>query len=282
MTVCEASAITRLFPIHLRADLCYNACMSLVVIQSARPALGIVLGSGLGSVAEALEIEAVLAYSDVPGLPVSKVPGHAGRFVLARPGGVPVVIAQGRSHLYEGLSAKEVTAQVRFFHEIGVKTVMLTNAAGAINSTFAVGEMMLITDHINLTGTTPLLGGPHFHDMTEVYSAAKRSRVKDIAAANQIPLHEGVYASLLGPQYETPAEIRMLRTIGADAVGMSTVLEAIQARALKMEVIGLSTLTNWAAGLSTATLDHHEVMETGRSVANQLTTLIKGLVQEAG
>ena len=256
--------------------------MSLEVIQSARPALGIVLGSGLGSVAEALGIEAVLAYSDVPGLPVSKVPGHAGRFVLARPGGVPVIIAQGRSHLYEGLSAKEVTAHVRFFHEIGVRTVMLTNAAGAINSTFAVGEMMLITDHINLTGTTPLLGGPHFHDMTEVYSAALREKLVQIAHENGIPLHQGVYASLLGPQYETPAEIRMLRTIGADAVGMSTVLEAIQARALKMEVIGLSTLTNWAAGLSTATLDHHEVMETGRSVANQLATLIKGLVQEAG
>ena len=249
-------------------------------ITAFAPQLGVVLGSGLGEVADALGIEDALPYAEVPGLPVSKVKGHAGRFALVKPGGVPVIIAQGRSHLYEGLTAHEVTAQIRFMHSIGVKTVLLTNAAGAINASFAVGEMMLITDHLNLSGTTPLLGGPHFHDMTEVYTQRWRAKVKSAAVAHAMPLHEGVYASLLGPQYETPAEVRMLRTLGADAVGMSTVLEAIQARALGMEVIGLSTLTNWAAGLTNATLNHQEVVDTGRQVATQLAQVIRELAAE--
>jgi purine-nucleoside phosphorylase len=249
-------------------------------IAAATPPFGVVLGSGLGDVANALGIEDVLPYSEVPGLPVSKVKGHAGRFALVKSGGVPVIIAQGRSHLYEGLSAHEVTAQIRFMKSVGVKTVLLTNAAGAINAGFAVGEMMLINDHLNLSGTTPLLGKPHFHDMTAVYTLRWRDRVKVAAAALAIPLHEGVYASLLGPQYETPAEVRMLRTLGADAVGMSTVLEAIQARALGMEVIGLSTLTNWAAGLTNATLNHQEVVDTGKLVATQLAQIIRALAAE--
>ena len=253
--------------------------MSLSVIQSATPRLGVILGSGLGAVAEALGMEAQVSYAEVPGLHASTVPGHAGRFVLVRPGGVPVLIAQGRSHLYEGLTAAQVTAQVRVMHGLGVRTLVLSNAAGAINNSFRVGELMLLSDHLNLTGTSPLLGGPNFKDMTEVYSKRLRAALQGIAQVEGIPLHEGVYAGLLGPQYETPAEIRMLRTLGADAVGMSTVLEAIQANALGMEVAGISTLTNWAAGLGDGALSHEEVMATGRTVIGQMTALVRGLVR---
>ncbi len=224
-------------------------------------------------------MEAAVPYTEVPGLHASTVPGHAGRFVLSRVDGVPLVIAQGRSHLYEGLSAYQVTAQVRFLHSIGVTTLLLTNAAGAIHASYAVGHLMMLADHLNLTGTTPLLGGPSFHDMTEVYSRRLRGVLRTTAEAAGVPLHEGVYAGLLGPQYETPAEVRMLRTLGADAVGMSTVLEAIQARALGMEVAGISTLTNWAAGIGGSALDHHEVIDIGKSAATHLEVLIRGLVK---
>jgi purine-nucleoside phosphorylase len=251
--------------------------MSLSAIQGAAPRIGVVLGSGLGAVAEALGMEAEVSYGEVPGLHVSTVPGHAGRFVLVKPNGVPVLIAQGRSHLYEGLPAAQVTAQVRVMHGLGVRTLLLSNAAGAINNSFRVGELMLLSDHLNLTGTSPLLGGPNFKDMTEVYSKRLRATLHRIAKAEDIPLHEGVYAGLLGPQYETPAEIRMLRTLGADAVGMSTVLEAIQANALGMQVVGVSTLTNWAAGLGDGVLSHEEVMATGKSVIGQMTALVRGL-----
>ena len=251
--------------------------MSLDLLRAANPRFAMVLGSGLGAVADALGIEAEVPYQQVPGLLASTVPGHAGRLVLVRPEGIPMLIAQGRSHLYEGLSAAQVTAQVRVLHDLGVRTLMLTNAAGAVNTSFGVGELMAISDHLNLTGTTPLLGGPHFKDMTEVYSKRWREAMKQIAAHAGFPFHEGVYAGLLGPHYETPAEVRMLRVLGADAVGMSTVLEAIQARALDMEVIGVSTLTNWAAGITQDALSHEEVMVAGRSVVGQMTTLVRGI-----
>jgi purine-nucleoside phosphorylase len=253
--------------------------MSLSAFHSAAPKVGVILGSGLGTVAEALGIEATVSYAAVPGLRASTVPGHVGRFVLARLNGQAIVIAQGRSHLYEGLTAVEVTAHVRCLHEMGVQTLLLTNAAGAINASFEVGHLMLLSDHLNLTGTSPLLGGPNFRDMTEVYSLRLRECLMETAEREDLPLHEGVYAGLLGPQYETPAEVRMLGVLGADAVGMSTVLEAIQARALGMEVAGISTLTNWAAGLGGSTLDHHEVIEIGRQAANHLQLLIQGLVK---
>jgi purine-nucleoside phosphorylase len=249
--------------------------MSLALIQFARPETAIVLGSGLGSVVDDFGVEAEVAFADAPGLSASTVPGHAGRFVLCRISGKLVLIAQGRRHLYEGLGAHEVTASIRFMHELGVKRVVLTNAAGAIKDSMAVGELMLITDHLNLQGATPLLGGPHFHDMSEVYSAAWRARFIAAAAQLQMPLHQGVYAALPGPQYETPAEIRMLRTLGADAVGMSTVPEAIQARALGMEVVGVSMLTNWAAGLKPQTLDHSEVVAVGKQASVQLAALLR-------
>ena len=249
--------------------------MSLALIQFARPETAIVLGSGLGGVVDDFGVETEVSFADAPGLSASTVPGHAGRFVLCRISGKLVLIAQGRRHLYEGLSAHEVTSGIRFMHELGVKRVVLTNAAGAIKDSMAVGELMLITDHLNLQGTTPLLGGPHFHDMSEVYSATWRASFISAAAKLHMPLHEGVYAALLGPQYETPAEIRMLRTLGADAVGMSTVPEAIQARALGMEVAGVSMLTNWAAGLKPQTLDHSEVVAVGKLAAVQLATLLR-------
>lgn len=248
--------------------------MSLEIILNSRPSIAIVLGSGLGAVAESLGIEAEASYAQVPDLPASKVPGHAGRFVLVRIGGQPVLIAQGRSHLYEGHSAHAITAGVRFMAGLGVKTLVLTNAAGTLNPQFAPGELMLLSDHINLLGTTPLLGGAHFYDMSQVYSVLLRDAFKAAARELALPLHEGVYAAMLGPQYETPAEIRMLRTLGADAVGMSTVPEAIQARALGLDVLGLSILTNWAAGLGQTSLNHAEVVETGRSVIADVTRLL--------
>ncbi|MFO1438058.1 MAG: purine-nucleoside phosphorylase [Verrucomicrobiaceae bacterium] len=247
----------------------------LRAIQEARPETAIVLGSGLGAVAEAFGIECEVPYDQVPGLSASTVPGHAGRFVLGRQNGSPILLAQGRRHLYEGLSAHEVTASIRFMHEIGVRRVVLTNAAGAIHDSFQVGGLMLITDHLNLQGTTPLLGGPHFHDMSEVYSLTLRERMLTAARGLSLTLHQGVYAALLGPQYETPAEIRMLRTLGADAVGMSTVPEAIQARALGMEVAGISMLTNWAAGLKPQTLHHAEVVEVGKAASSDLAKLLQ-------
>lgn len=251
--------------------------MSLIALQNARPETAFVLGSGLGGVAEAFGVECEVPYSEVPGLSASTVPGHAGRFVLARHRDKPILIAQGRRHLYEGLSAVEVTAGIRFMHGLGVKRVVLTNAAGAIDEHFHVGGLMLITDHINLQGTTPLLGGPHFHDMSEVYSRAWAEKIHAAAVEIGMKLHAGVYAALLGPQYETPAEIRMLHSLGADAVGMSTVPEAIQARALGMEVAGISMLTNWAAGLRPQTLHHAEVVEVGKTASLYLARLLKAV-----
>jgi purine-nucleoside phosphorylase len=238
------------------------------------PEWGIVLGSGMGLLVENLEIEDELDYRAVPGIPHSSVPGHQGRFLLGRLAGRRIVAAQGRTHLYEGRSVQEVTAGVRFMAALGVRRLILTNAAGSLNAGFHPGSWMMISDHLNLTGTSPLMGGPHFVDMTEVYSRSLRERFADAARAEGLPLGEGVYAGLLGPQYETPAEVRMLGLLGADAVGMSTVLESIQARALGLEVAGFSCLTNWAAGLGIAPLSHSEVLETGRAAAEVLVRLL--------
>ncbi len=242
--------------------------------------LAIVLGSGLGPFAESLEHELVVHYGDVPDLPVSRVPGHAGRFILARLAGRPLLIAQGRVHLYEGWDAKDVTQAVRLMHQIGVETLILTNAAGTVNPGFPPGDWMMLNDHINLTGHSPLHGGAHFFDMSEVYDRSLRSVFHDTAATLGIRLHEGVYAAMPGPQYETPAEIRMLKILGADAVGMSTVPEAIQARALGLRVAAFSCLTNWGSGLSPDTLSHEEVTETGRHAAGTLVRLLHAVLPE--
>jgi purine-nucleoside phosphorylase len=239
-----------------------------------RPKAALVLGSGLGGFADSCGKLFEVSYADVPGLPESKVPGHAGKYVGAELGGVPLLLAMGRVHYYEGNSAAQVAAHVRLMATLGPELLVLTNAAGTLNANFAPGGWMMISDHLNLTAVSPLAGGPNFHDMSEVYHAGWRGIFRGQAAELGMPLHEGVYACVPGPQYETPAEVRMLRTLGADAVGMSTVFEAIQARALGLNVAAFSCLTNWAAGVTDQPLSHDEVMETGRGAAAELSRLL--------
>ncbi len=236
--------------------------------------IGIVLGSGLGPLADRVAVERVAGFVE-EGLPASTVKGHAGRFLFGSLAGRPAVVMQGRVHLYEGHDARALTAGVRWMHARGVRHLILTNAAGTLDPAMSPGTWMMLSDHLNLTGTSPLEGGPNFVDMTEVYDGSAREGFRALAAKQGISLHEGVYAGLRGPQYETPAEIRMLRVLGADAVGMSTVLEALQARALGMKVTAFSCLTNWAAGLSPATLDHAEVIETGAAAAASMMDLLE-------
>lgn len=242
--------------------------------QTLQPKWGIVLGSGLGGFVEELRQGAIVPYAELEGLPVSRVPGHAGQFVFGSLGTTPVVVAQGRVHLYEGWSASEVTAAVRWMAERGVQHLVLTNAAGSLNPAFPPGSWMMLRDHLNLTGTSPLFGSPHFVDMSEVYSQRLRQRFAKAASVAGCVLHQGVYAGLPGPEYETPAEVRMLRTLGADAVGMSTVLEAIHAHALGIEVAAFSCLTNWAAGLSDTALTHGDVLNVGARSADDLGRLL--------
>jgi purine-nucleoside phosphorylase len=242
-------------------------------LRGFAPEWGLVLGSGLGAFVDGIDVLDTVPFANVPGLPTSAVPGHAGRFVLGRIGDRRLLIAQGRVHLYEGRTAREVTAFVRLMAMVGARRLILTNAAGTLNREFAPGTWMMLRDHLNLTGTSPLLGGPNFIDMSEVYSEKWRAHFAAAARELAMPLSEGVYAGLLGPQYETPAEIRMLRALGADAVGMSTVLEAIQARALGIEVAAFSCLTNWAAGMQAA-LSHEEVLATGARAGAVLARLL--------
>lgn len=234
--------------------------------------VGIVLGSGLNALVP--ESAESVAYSGFPELPKPSAPGHAGRFVLGKIGNTRVIFAQGRVHLYEGYSARQVSAGIRTLATAGIKRLILTNAAGVANESFSPGAWMIITDQLNLTGTTPLLGSPEFIDMTETYSKKWRTEFTRAAKVQNITLHEGVYAGCLGPQYETPAEVRMLRQLGADAIGMSTVLEAIQARALGLEVAGFSCLTNWAAGIGHGSLSHTEVLKTGKAAAKTFSRLL--------
>lgn len=233
---------------------------------------GIVLGSGLGPLAEAVEISREVSFSEA-GLPASSVPGHAGKFIFGKIGSTPVVLMKGRVHLYEGHGPRLVTAGVRWMAEQGIGKLILTNAAGTLHPSFPPGSWMMLSDHLNLTGTSPLEGAD-FIDMSVAYDAAWRDEFRTAAVASGVTLHEGVYAGLRGPQYETPAEIRMLRAIGADAVGMSTVLETIQARSLGIPVVAFSCLTNWAAGITPAALDHHEVLETGKQAASVMIQLL--------
>ncbi len=244
-------------------------------LREWRAEKAIILGSGLNALVRDATPDQTICYSEFSEIPRPSVPGHAGRFVLAQLDKTPVIFAQGRIHLYEGRTAREVTAGVRVLAAAGVKQLIVTNAAGSANQEFAPGSWMMISDHINLTGTTPLLGEPNFVDMTEAYSSPWRTRFRDAARNTGIKLHEGVYAGLLGPQYETPAEVRMLRSLGADAIGMSTVLEVIQARALGIEVAGFSCLTNWAAGMGTGKLSHEEVLETGKASAQAFGCLLE-------
>jgi purine-nucleoside phosphorylase len=249
-------------------------------LTAYRPEVGIVLGSGLGGFADQCDAR-ITEFSFVEvGLPPVTVAGHKGRFILAELAGQAVLLMQGRLHLYEGRSAIEVASGVKWLAAQGVRTLVLTNAAGCLNPNFLPGEWMMIADQLNLTGTTPLIGGPHFHDMSEIYSVRLCRMFHALAAERGAVLREGIYAGMLGPQYESPAEVRMLRTLGADAVGMSTVLEAIQARALGLEVAGFSCLTNWATGLTKRPIDHSEVIEVGHQAASRLATLLVAWVRE--
>ena len=242
----------------------------------------IVLGSGLNSLADGPKVLGRIAYSEFAELPPSTVPGHSGEFIIATLSGRPVVYAKGRIHLYEGHSARTVTTGIRLLASVAINRVILTNAAGTANPDFAPGSWMMIRDHLNLTGTSPLLGAPQFIDMSDCYSPSWRRRFSDAAVAIGVALNEGVYAGLLGPQYETPAEVTMLRRLGADAIGMSTVLEAIQARALGLEVAGFSCLTNWAAGIGQETLSHGDVLTTGKAAADDFERLLTQALGTAG
>ena len=235
----------------------------------------IILGSGLNSLVADPPKDQIVPYADFSEIPQPSVPGHLGRFVLGEFEKTKIIFAQGRVHLYEGHSARDVTSIVRVLSEAGIKQLIVTNAAGALNPKFKPGEWMMITDHINLTGTSPLLGSANFIDLTEAYSPRLREKFRAAAKKIDIVLHEGVYAGSMGPQYETPAEVRMFQKLGADAVGMSTVLEVIQARALGLEVAGFSCLTNLAAGLSKEKLSHGEVLEVGNKAATDFARLLQ-------
>jgi purine-nucleoside phosphorylase len=249
------------------------------------PRVGLVLGSGLGAFAERLRNRRVIPFREIPHFPVSTgVVGHAGELVLGVVGRTPVVVMSGRVHFYEGRPMSDVVFPARVLARLGVGAVVLTNAAGGVRRTFKPGDLMLITDHINAFGTNPLIGpnddsiGPRFPDMSRVYDAELRKLAKETARSLRIPLREGVYLGNSGPSYETPAEIRAYRSIGADAVGMSTVPEAIALNHAGVRVIGISTITNMAAGILAKPLDHSEVLATTKKVGDRFVRLLTALV----
>src|SRR5437762_994572 len=248
------------------------------------PEIAIVLGSGLGDFADTLEDAVSMPYGDLPHWPASRVIGHEGRLVVGTTRGRTIAALAGRCHGYEGHDLRTVTFAVRALGLLGVKTLLLTNAAGGVNTGFSQGALMVIDDHINLMGANPLVGvnddrfGPRFPDMSEVYSSQLRRIADETARAMGQTLPHGVYVALLGPSYETPAEIRYLRVIGADAVGMSTVPEAIAARHMGMDVLGISCITNMAAGVLPKPLDHSEVMETARRIRGQFIALLEAII----
>jgi purine-nucleoside phosphorylase len=265
-------------------DTVHTAAETVRARVGAKPSIAIVLGSGLGEFAGSLGGAVSIPYGDIPNWPVPHVPGHEGRLVVGTSRGTPIAALAGRCHLYEGHDARTVTFAVRVLGLLGVRTLILTNAAGGVNTGFAQGALMAMDDHINLTGHNPLVGanddrfGARFPDMSEVYSKRLRRLADESARTAGLTLAHGVYAALLGPSYETPAEIRYLRTIGADAVGMSTALEAIAARHMGLEVLGLSCITNMAAGVLPQALDHAEVMNTARRVRGQFVALLEGII----
>jgi len=248
------------------------------------PRVAIVLGSGLGGLADEFQDATAIPYEEIPGFAKSTAEGHVGRLVIGKLDGIPVLAMQGRVHFYEGYSLEQVTFPVRTFKLLGIKTLILTNAAGGIDVELSQGALMVISDHLNLMGANPLRGineerfGPRFPDMSEVYSRELQRLVIEEGRAMGIELRRGIYAALSGPSYETPAEIHMFRTFGADAVGMSTVPEAIVARHVGLEVVGISCITNMAAGISDQPINHEEVMETGNRVRNTFAQLLRRLI----
>lgn len=249
------------------------------------PEIGLILGSGLGVLAEAIEDMVVIPYMNIPHFPVPTVEGHKGQLVLGELSGKPVVCMQGRFHYYEGYSIYQVTYPVRVMQKLGISKLIVTNSAGGINIEFKPGDLMLIEDHINLMGVNPLIGeniesfGPRFPDMSEAYNRELGRKAEEAARSLSIELRKGVYAALTGPSYETPAEIRYLRIIGADAVGMSTVPEVIVANHGGINVLGISCITNMAAGVLGKPLNHRDVVDTANTVAGKLVKLIKKIVE---
>jgi purine-nucleoside phosphorylase len=262
-----------------------DAAAQLILSRTPlRPRIGLVLGSGLGSFADSLTDATRVPYADIPAFPQSTAIGHAGRMVIGNAGSVPVAAMQGRVHLYEGYSAQEVSFHIRVFARMGVRAVILTNAAGGINLGYSQGALVVLRDHINLQGNNPLVGanddrfGVRFPDMTQAYAREYRQIAREEAGRLGIPQHEGVYAALVGPSYETPAEIEYLRRTGADLVGMSTVAEVIAARHMGLKVLAISCVTNMAAGILDQPLSHAEVMETGERVKNTFEGLLKAVL----
>lgn len=253
---------------------------------STPPRIGLILGSGLGVLADEIEEAVKIPYEQIPEFPVSTVEGHAGQLVYGRLEGAAVIAMQGRFHYYEGYRLDQVTFPIRVMKALGVKELIVTNAAGGVNERFQPGDLMIITDHINNMGNNPLIGpndpelGVRFPDMTEAYSKRLRNIAKEVAANLRIPIQEGVYVANTGPSYETPAEIRMIRAIGGDAVGMSTVPEVIVARHAQIEVLGISCISNMAAGILDQPLTHDEVMETTERVKANFLRLVKGIIAE--
>lgn len=249
------------------------------------PQIGLILGSGLGVLADLIEQPIVIDYSRIPHFPVSTVEGHAGELVVGSIQGKQVLIMKGRFHAYEGYGAETVSFPVRVMKELGVETLIVTNAAGGINESYQVGDLMVISDHLNMTFRNPLIGpndsalGVRFPDMSEAYSKRLRKLAHDVAAAQDFKLQEGVYVGLLGPNYETPAEIRMFRTLGGDSVGMSTVPEVIVARHAGIEVLGFSCISNMASGILDQPLSHAEVMETTEKVKPKFLKLVLGIIE---
>ena len=257
-----------------------------LILQSTplRPTIGLVLGSGLGAFADSLTEATRVPYSEIPSFPQSTAIGHAGRLVIGNVGNVTVAAMQGRVHLYEGYTAQQVSFPIRVFARMGIKSVILTNAAGGINLSYSQGALVLLSDHINLQGANPLVGpnderfGVRFPDMTQAYSRDYRQIAREEASKLNVTLSEGVYAALLGPSYETPAEIEYLRRIGADLVGMSTVAEVIAARHMGLNVLAISCVTNMAAGILDQPLSHAEVMETGERVRGIFEALLRAVL----
>jgi purine-nucleoside phosphorylase len=251
---------------------------------TVEPRIAVVLGSGLGGFADDFEELIAIPYEDIPGFVRSTAQGHAGRLVIGKVDGIPVLAMQGRVHYYEGYSLEEVTFPVRTFGLLGIKTLVLTNASGGINVQLSEGALMVISDHLNLMGVNPLRGpnderfGPRFPDMSAVYSPELQELVVEEAKAIGIEVRRGIYGALSGPSYETPAEIHLLRNLGADAVGMSTVPEAIVARHMGLEVLGISCITNMAAGISDEPINHEDVMATGDRVRETFTELLRSVI----
>lgn len=249
-----------------------------------KPEVGLILGSGLGVLADLIQDGISIPYQDIPHFPVSTVEGHDGELLLGTIEGRAVVMMKGRFHMYEGYGPEVTAFPVRVMKELGVSSLLVTNAAGGVNTSYEPGDLMVISDHLNLTGKNPLIGpndaalGVRFPDMSEGYSRRLRKLLKDTAESKGIHVQEGVYAGLLGPTYETPAEIRMLRTLGADAVGMSTVSETIVARHAGLEVLGISCISNMAAGILDQPLSHDEVMETTDRVREKFLSLVLAVI----